>query len=114
MNEKRLVSDVNDSADAIARVKRRRCSRVVLNGSVVVAVFDFLENEICFKLFVCLLLQLLSALENTHFQIFNDKQLVPFLLLRGTSDFQPKNHGPCLLEPQADCTHVILVPGGHN
>lgn len=45
MNDERLVADVYDSGDSIARVERRRGAGYVLDGSVIVTVFDFLERK---------------------------------------------------------------------
>lgn len=45
MYDECLVADVYDSGDAIARVKRRRGAGYVLDGSVIVTVFDFLERK---------------------------------------------------------------------
>lgn len=45
MNDERLVADVYDSGHSIARVERRRGARYVLDGSVIVTVFDFLERK---------------------------------------------------------------------
>ena len=45
MNDECLVSYVDDAADTVARVERRRSARIVLHSAMIVAVFNFLQTQ---------------------------------------------------------------------
>lgn len=46
MNDKRLVADVYDSGDSVARVKSGRGAGYILHGAVIVTMFNFLKKKI--------------------------------------------------------------------
>lgn len=44
MNNKSFISYMNNTTDAITRMKGSTCSRVVFYSAMIVAMFNFLEN----------------------------------------------------------------------
>lgn len=47
MNNERLVANVDDATDTVARMKGRTGTRIVLDRAMVVAMLDFLWTSRC-------------------------------------------------------------------
>lgn len=64
MDDERFVANVDDAADAVARVEGRTGARIVLDGAVVVAVLDVLCA------FLCRQIPGISWMELFHVKVF--------------------------------------------